>query len=156
MVIVQILKVGRPTRSFDVSSNPTLGNALDLAGEEFGPGTITVNQTNDVNVQTYLFDGDRIFIGSLVKGNAPFVVQFMRLGQSEVITVTVETPVTIGECIAMMTPENRAHFIDANGKYVFQYQINGVKLDSDGHVDCPESDGQAVRVVCAVKVKGNL
>ena len=87
MILVSLIKVGSEVRTFDVSNNPTLGNLLNIAGESFTPNTITINTRNVVTEATNLCDGDRVFIGNKVKGNTPFVVEFIRLGHGEVIRV---------------------------------------------------------------------
>lgn len=155
MVIVQLVKVGSEVRSFDISENPTLGNLLRKAGESFVPNTITINTRNDISEQSTLYDGDRVFIGNKVKGNTPYVVEFIRLGQGEVVRVSAEGTVSISDCINMMSSQNRAYFLNADGKDVFQYQISGVTKQSDDAVPAPSTEGGTVRVICATKVKGN-
>ena len=155
MVIVQIVKVGSEVRAYDISENPTLENALEKAGEVFVENTITINSANNIEPNTRLVDGDRVFIGSLVKGNTPFVVEFIRLGQGEVIRVSVESPVTIRQCVDMMSSSNRARFVDAEGGDVFQYQISGIVKESDSIVADPSVAGGTIRVICGVRVKGN-
>lgn len=155
MVIVQLVKVGSEVRSFDISENPTLGNLLRKAGESFVPNTITVNTCNAISEQTNLYDGDRVFIGNKVKGNTPYVVEFIRLGQGEVIRVSAEGSVSISDCINMMSSQNRTYFLNAEGKDVFQYQISGVTKQSTDMVPFPSTEGGTVRVICATKVKGN-
>jgi len=155
MTIVQLIKVGSEVRSFDISNNPTLGALLNMADESFVPNTITINTSGGVSEQTILRDGDRVFIGNKVKGNTPFVVEFIRLGQGEVVRVSAEGSVTINDCVQMMNETNRGQFLAADGKDVFQYQVSGVtKLGSD-LVPQPQQDGGSVRVICATKVKGN-
>ncbi len=155
MVIVQLVKVGAEVRSFDISDNPTLGNLLQKAGESFVPNTITVNTRNAITEETPLYNGDRVFIGNKVKGNTPYVVEFIRLGQGEVIRVSAEGSVTIQDCIGMMSSNNRGYFINAEGKDVFQYQIGGITKQSTDMVPAPSTEGGTVRVICATKVKGN-
>lgn len=155
MVIVQLIKVGSEVRSFDISNNPTLGNLLQMAEESFVPNTITINAQNAVNEHTTLRDGDRVFIGNKVKGNTPYVVEFIRLGQGEVVRVSAEGSVTISDCINMMTEQNRSYFLSADGNDVFQYQISGVTKQSTDIIPVPTIEGGSVRVICATKVKGN-
>ena len=155
MIIVQLIKVGSEVRSYDVSDNPTLGNLLQKANEQFVPNTITINSYNQVNQYTSLSDGDRVFIGNKVKGNTPYVVQFIRLGQGEVIQVSAEGSVSIADCINMMDPNRKAHFYSADGKEIFQYQIDGSPRQSSDIVPAPATDGGTIRVICATKVKGN-
>ena len=155
MRIVQLIKVGSEVRSFDISDNPTLGNLLQLAGETFVPNTITINASSSIDEQTTLHDGDRVFIGNKVKGNTPFVVEFIRLGQGEVIRVSAEGTVTISDCVNMMNETNRTQFLTAEGKDVFQYQISGVTKQGSDTVPYPAQEGGSVRVICATKVKGN-
>lgn len=155
MVVVQLIKVGSEVRSFDVSDNPSLGNLLSKADENFVPNTITINSYNAVNENTVLSDGDRVFIGNRVKGNSPFVVEFIRLGQGEIIAVSVEGNVTISQAISMMAPERRAYFYNAEGDDVFQYQISGIKKQANDLVPEPSIDGGTVRVICSAKIKGN-
>ena len=153
--VVSVIKVGCEVKTFDVSDNPTLGNLLDKAGERFVPNTITINANNYTSTSTRLSDGDRVFIGSKVKGNVPYIVEFIRLGQGEVIRVSAEGPVSISQGIDMMNPQNKACFINADGKEVFQYQINGMTKNSSDTVPTPSVEGGSVRVLCAMKVKGN-
>lgn len=155
MVIVQLIKVGSEVRSFDISDNPTLGGLLRKAGESFVPNTITINTRNAINEQTSLYDGDRVFIGNKVKGNTPYVVEFIRLGQGEVIRVSAEGTVTIADCLNMMSDQNRRYFVNADGKDIFQYQISGITKQSSDTVPAPSTEGGTVRVICATKVKGN-
>ena len=154
MVVVQLVKVGSEVRTFDVSNNPTLGNLLNIAGESFVPNTITINSTGEITSDTVLFDKDRVFIGNRVKGNLPYVAEFIRLGQHEVVHVSAEGETTISECIGMMSPQNKACFVDANGKDCFQYQISGVTMQSEDIIPEPQPGG-TVRILCAMKVKGN-
>jgi len=155
MVIVQLIKVGSEVRSFDISDNPTLQNLLNQAGEVFVPNTITINASNAISPDTRLNDGDRVFIGNKVKGNIPYVVEFIRLGQGEVISVSVEEGTTIAQCFDMMNSINRGRFIGPDGKETFQYQINGVTKQSTDIIPPPSSEGGTVRVICAMKIKGN-
>jgi hypothetical protein len=153
--VVSIIKVGCEVRSFEISDNPTLGHLLDEAGEYFVPNTITINTRNIVSEETRLSDGDRVFIGNKVKGNVPYVVEFIRLGQGQVIQVSAEGGQSINQCIDMMTAQNRAYFIGADGKEVFQYQISGNAMQGSDIVPTPITDGGTVRVICSTKVKGN-
>ena len=155
MVVVQLIKVGSEVRSFDISDNPNLGNLLRKAEESFTPNTITINAYSAVNEQTVLCDGDRVFIGNKVKGNTPFVVEFIRLGQGEVVRVSAEDSVSIHDCVGMMNDTNRGSFLDAAGKDVFQYQISGVTKAPGDLVPAPAQAGGTIRVICATKVKGN-
>jgi len=155
MVIVQLVKVGSEVRSFDISDNPTLGNLLRIADESFTPNTITINAQNVVSENTTLRDGDRVFIGNKVKGNTPYIVEFIRLGQAEVVRISTEGSATIGDCINMMSDTNRNYFIGGDGNDVFQYQISGVTKQSSDIVPLPSQEGGTVRVICATKVKGN-
>ena len=155
MVIVQLIKVGSEVRAFDISNNPTLGSLLRLADESFVPNTITINTNNAINEQTTLYDGDRVFIGNKVKGNTPYVVEFIRLGQGEVVRVSTEGSATISECVDMMDDTHRAQFLTVEGKDVFQYQISGVTKQGSDLVPAPAQEGGSVRVICATKVKGN-
>lgn len=154
MVVVQFIKLMSEVRSFDISDNPTLGNLLRMADESFVPNTITINAASAISEQTVLRDGDRVFVGNKVKGNNPFVVEFIRLGQGEVVRVSAEGSVTIQDCVGMMTDQNRGYFQDASGKDVFQYQISGVTKQPNDLVPVPTVGG-TVRVICATKVKGN-
>lgn len=153
--VVSLIKVGCEVRSFEVSNNPTLGYLLEQADEQFVPNAITINTRNVVSEETRLSDGDRIFIGSRVKGNTPFVVEFLRLGQGEVIRVSAEGTVSINQCIEMMEPQRKAYFVGADGKDVFQYQISGVTKQGTDLVPAPTAEGGTVRVICSTKVKGN-
>jgi hypothetical protein len=155
MILVSLIKVGCEVRSFEISDNPTLGRLLREAGETFTPNTITINTRNTVSEETRLCDGDRVFIGNKVKGNTPYVVEFIRLGQGEVVRVSSEGNQTISQCIDMMSAQSRAHFVGADGKEVFQYQISGITKTGSDIVPTPLAEGGTVRVICATKVKGN-
>lgn len=155
MILVSLIKVGSEVRTFDVSDDPTLGNLLDKANENFVPNTITINTQNVISESSRLADGDRVFIGNKVKGNTPYTVEFIRLGQGEVIRVAAEGAQTISQCIDMMNAQSRACFIGADGKEVFQYQISGVQKQGSDMVPAPTMEGGNVRVICATKVKGN-
>jgi len=155
MVIVQLVKVGKEVKTYDVSDNPTVGNLLDKAGEQFVPNTITVNYENTISRDTELDDGDRVFIGTARKANSPFVVEFIRLGQGEVIQVSADDNMTLKQCIDMMNPGNRENFINQNNEEVFTYQISGSQKTINDIVPSPISEGGSVRVICGVKRKAN-
>jgi len=155
MVVVQVIKVGAEVRSYDVSDNPTLANVLNKANEQFVQNAITINARNIISPDTRLSDGDRVFIGSKVKGNVPYVVEFIRLGQGEVVRVSAEGDATISQCLDMLSSQNRAYFVGPDGKEVFQYQVNGSTRQASDIIPQPPAGQETVRVICAMKVKGN-
>ena len=162
-IVVKFVKIGPQTGTNDkvIDRGTTLGDFLRSMQETYVQGNVTIDRLGSyVRQDTVLQDNDRIFMGSPTKGNAPFNVQFVRLGcqDSTVINLAADDGFTIRRTIEQLDSSTQAQFIGAHGKAKYEYRIgNGSQpLGDDAVIPRPSSSTGSVRILCSQKTKGNL
>ncbi len=151
MVIVKLLELGSQTKEYSLENGSCVGDLLDLAEKSFVQGTVTRNNCN-VEEDTCLRDGDRIFIGRATKGNLPFEVNFIRLGSSSV-GVAAEDGYTIKQTLEQLDNGEKEKFFRPDGSMAYEFRISGRKVEDDHVLERPTSG--ELRIVCSQRVKGN-
>ena len=156
LVCVKLIELGRKIEDFDVSDDPCVGGLLDKADREWPDNASVTRNGNDVNENTELFDGDKIFIGKKTKGNLdPFEVQFIRMGAGGGITkLPAENGNTIDDVLNSLEGELKDSFIRADGTPAYEYRIGTRKVEGTYVLQRP-SDDRPIRIILSQKVKGN-
>jgi hypothetical protein len=154
MIVVKLIKLGKPIESYEISDNPTVGNLFDKAGETFVPNTVTING-NEVTESTLLKDNDRVFVGAATKGNVPFEVQLIRIGpDSSVINLPAEDGMTINQVMQQIPADKKSQFFSPNGSDIYEYRLaNGSPVQGDKVLTRPESG--SMRLMLSTRTKGN-
>jgi sulfur carrier protein ThiS len=155
-MIVKLVRVGKKVEEFEVSNNPTVGGLLTQAGVSYRPGCITINQ-GSVNTESFLEDGDTVYVGDPMKGNTPFIVSIVRIGNSEaVISLPCEPGTTVKALLNQLPEQDRAKFFKADGSDVYEYQIPSVgPMKIDSVIPTPNNIQVPVRLIMAARMKGN-
>jgi hypothetical protein len=155
-VLAKLVIIGKPVVEYDVSDDPTVGNLLEKAGITYKPGCITVDQET-VDRGYELMDGDRVYVGYVMKGNTSFTVKIIRLGHSDaIIELPCESGTSIKNLIATLPSEDRAKFYKSDGTDVYEYRINGGEaVDGNAVIPTPSDPATPVRLVMSTRTKGN-
>jgi hypothetical protein len=149
MISVKLIEVGKPINEYTLEDGSNVGDLFEAAGQEFKNA-----QVNGANVCSthVLRDGDRVFIGSKVKGNSDVEVKFMQVGASAV-SYPSTSGATIGDLVNSLGASEKAKYVDENGAHKFQYSsITGKSLDSSYAF---EASDKPIRIMLGKKVKGN-
>ena len=153
MVIVKLIKLGQPNQEFPLDNGSNIKDLFDLADENFIQGNVTRNHQT-VYPETELRDGDRIYIGTAVKGNQDiFDVNFIRLGDSTV-SLPAEDGYTIKKTLEQLGEVEKGKFYRADGSVAYEFRIgNGSPVGEDYVINRPTSG--SIRIICSQRVKGN-
>jgi hypothetical protein len=153
MIQVKIIELGKETREFCLDDNSTVSSLLRAA--EITDTNISITRRGCAVIgETTLFNNDSICIGKMMKGNLdPFNVEFLRLGGTSV-SVGVDDGYTIKRAIDSMSSENRAQFIQPDGKMAYEFRVNGSQLVDENYVLIRPAAG-SVRIICSQRMKGN-
>lgn len=154
MVSVKLVKLGAKTEEYNFDHSPTVEELFDLAEENFVSGAVTRNNVT-VEKHTILLDGDRIYLGSAIKGNIPFEVNFRRFGSSS-INLPAEDGYTIKQTLDQLDQNERQNFYRADGKSAYEFRVsnNGQPVDENYVLRRPEV-GDTLIIMCTQRVKGN-
>lgn len=154
MIIVKLVKLGEQTREYALESGSTVENLFEQAGDDFISGNVTRNHSV-VRLETVLYDNDRIYIGTAVKGNQNiFDVNFVRLGDST-ISLPAEDGYTIKKILEQLSEAEKGKFYRADGSPTYEFRIGGEgrPVDENHVINRPASG--SVRIICSQRVKGN-
>ena len=157
---VKIARTGKEPVSYMMGTGDTVGDLIDAAGEEFVDKCVTVDG-NNVERNTPLRDGDRVFIGEPVKGNMPggnFDVELARTGVPEhkQIIVTVLDGWTIQDTIDSLEDEKKALFYNEAGNLFHEFRLPTGGNPVAPTTVIPEDVGKAkTRITCSGRMKGN-
>lgn len=153
MITVKLVELGSQIREYSLDDSSDVGSLFRAAGKTFVQGSVTRNQAV-VNEGTPLYDNDRIFLGRATKGNLPFEVNFMRLGDTSV-NLPAEDGYTIKRTLEQLGGSERAKFYRADGSVAYEFRVSGVGQPVDeNHVLARPAQG-SLRVICSQRVKGN-
>lgn len=152
MILVKICRLGSEVKEYSLDDGSTVSSAYRAAGLTYEGCTVN---GRDANENTKLYNNDRIFIGSKVKGNVDNIVEvkLTKIG-AETATYTVQPGQTLDEFIKGLGGTDRAKYVDANGNHIYDYtDMGGNKIESESF----RLDGStsAVRIMLSKKVKGN-
>ena len=92
-----------------------------------------------------------------MKGNVPFTVKIIRLGNAEpIIELPSESGMSIKQLLDSLPSEERAKFYRADGTDVYEYRINGSEaLNGNATIPTPGDATTPVRLVMSTRTKGN-
>jgi len=152
MIEVKLIALGSPIVPYALENRSDVSSLFRAAGKSFVQGNVTRNQET-VSEDTILHDGDRIFLGQAVKGNIPFEVSFLRLGDAS-ISLPAEDGYTIKATLSQLGDDEKAKFYRADGKASYEFRIgNSAAISEDTVLQRPDSG--TLRVICSQRVKGN-
>ena len=153
MITVKLVKLGRQTREFALENCSTVEDLFDIADENFVQGNVTRNH-GVLNSGAQLYDGDRIYIGTAVKGNQDvFDVNFVRLGDST-ISLPAEDGYTIKKVLDQLGEDEKEKFYRPDGSCSYEFRIGGSQPRDENFV-LHRPTGGSIRIICAQRVKGN-
>ena len=153
MITVKLIKLGEVNREYALDSSSSVADLFEKAGDNFIQGNVTRNH-QVVNPETYLRDGDRIYIGTAVKGNQDiFDVNFIRLGDSSV-SLPAENGYTIKQVLEQLSPAEKGKFYRADGSVSYEFRIGDGRPVGENHIINRPPSG-SVRIICSQRVKGN-
>lgn len=153
MIVVKLMQLGASVIEYSLEDGSEVSDLFDAAGKTFVPGSVTRRQCN-VNEDTTLHDGDKIFVGNAVKGNIPFEVSFLRLGDSSV-NLPAEDGYTIKRTLEQLDDSEKAKFYRADGKAAYEFRIGASTDVGENYVLQRPAGDASLRVICAQRVKGN-
>lgn len=158
MVCCKLIKMGSDVQEVEISDDPTVQGLFDACGEEFPDDCKVTRRGEDVDPDTELEDGDKVFVGKKVKGNQdgdPFEVKLIKMGSGGGIkSMGAEEGMTIKDVIDQMPEDERKAYYKADGSPAYEYRINHIKQDEDFVLKKPAGD-RAVNIILSQKVKGN-
>lgn len=149
-IVVKICRLGSEVKEVCLEDRSTVGSAHRAAGIEF-KGCDVNGRPADEN--TVLYNNDRIFIGSKVKGNVDVVeVKMTKIG-AETATYTAQAGQTLDEFVKALEPAIREKYLDATGNHIYDYtDMSGNQLTATSF---RLNGTNAIRVMLSKKVKGN-
>ena len=157
---VKIARAGKTPVPYIMDSGDTVEDLIDAAGENFVEKCVTIDG-NQVDRNTTLRDGDRVFIGEPVKGNLPggnFDVELARMGvpPEKQIVVTVMDGWTIEDAINSLDEHKKALFYNEEGKLFHEFRTSsgGNAVPPTTVIDEDEGENNT-RIVCSGRMKGN-
>jgi len=153
-VEIKLTTVGGKSESFAFQNEPKLSDLLRVAGKPFTNGCCTRNYEN-INENTLLYNGDKIYYGSAMKGNVPFEVKFIRIGGNRIISLTADDGYTIKQTLDQLDANERSSFYSEDGTSVYEYGVKDNNFTvGDNHVLQRPENGE-LRIVCSSRMKGN-
>jgi len=155
MIVVKLIQLGRENREYALENSSTVEDLFDAAEENFIQGNITRSH-QIVSPETTLRDGDRIYIGTAVKGNQDiFDVNFLRFGDQG-ISLPAENGYTIKKTLEQLSDTDKEKFYRADGKLAYEFRIgnSGLPVGEDFVLNSPNLE--SIRIICTQRMKGNF
>jgi hypothetical protein len=153
MITVKLIELGSEVKEYALESGSDLNDLLEAAEKDFSDGTITRN-SQVLDEDSELHNGDRIFIGKATKGNLdPFEVNFIRLGDTSV-ALAAEDGYTIKRTLEQLSETEKTKFFRADGSMAYEFRVGGGQPVDENHILQRPGSG-AIRVICSQRVKGN-
>jgi len=150
--------MGSDVEEKEISENPTVQGLFDACYEDFPQDCKVTRRGVDVNPDTELNDGDKVFVGKKVKGNQegdPFEVKLIKMGAGGGIkSMGAEEGMTIKQVIDQMPSDERASYYKADDSPAYEYRINHEIREQDFKLVKPAGE-RAVSIILSQKVKGN-
>ena len=154
MITVKLVELGSAIQEYCLEDSSCISDLFDAAGKTFVQGSVTRNNSS-INEGTTLYNNDRIFLGRATKGNVPFEVNFMRLGDTSV-NLPAEDGYTIKRTLEQLGSEDRTKFYRPDGSVAYEFRVGGVGSPVDeNYILIRPSSSSSVRVICSQRVKGN-
>lgn len=156
VICAKLIKMGDEIKEHEISDDPTVEGLFDKAGEEFPDDCSVTRQGVEVNLDTRLYDGDKIFVGRKTKGNQDvFEVKLIRMGVADGIKlIASQGGQSIKQIIDQLPTAQKEQYYKADGSPAYEYRIGNSKVDENYVVPRP-TDNQPVRIILSQKVKGN-
>lgn len=156
MKCCKLIEMGAEVKEKEISDNPTVQGLFDACDMDFPEDSKVTRCGMDVNPNTVLNDGDKVFVGKKVKGNQdPFEVKLIKMGSGGGIKpMYAQEGMTIKDVIDQLPADERAAYYKADGTPAYEYRIDHVKQDGDFVLVKP-TDDKAVNIILSQKVKGN-
>lgn len=150
--------MGAEIKEKEISEDPTVEGLFKACGQDYPKDHKITRRGVDVDPDTQLYDGDRVFVGKKVKGNQhgdPFEVQLIRMGQGGGIkNLPAQEGMTISAIIEQLDKAERDSYYKADGSPAYEYRIGSEKREGSHILDKPFDD-KPVRIILSQKVKGN-
>jgi hypothetical protein len=148
MIVVKICRLGSTVQEIALEDGSSVGSAFRAAKIPFTGCEVNGVEANESRV---LYNNDRIFIGSKVKGNIDIVeVKLTKIG-SETATYSATAGQSIEEFLNSLGSD-KGKYIDASGTHIYDYtDMGGSALDKSSY----RLSGTSVRIMLSKKIKGN-
>jgi len=148
--------MGSDVQEREISDDPTVQGLFDACDEDYPNDCKVTRLGEDVDPDTKLNDGDKVFVGKKVKGNQDmFEVKLIKMGAGGGIkSMAAQDGMTIKEVIDQMPEDERKSYYKADGTPAYEYRINHIKQDESYQLVKPVGD-RAINVILSQKVKGN-
>lgn len=154
MIDVKIIEIGKKNEDYTLDDGSTVDSLFRASKRHYTQGTVTKNN-RVVTKNTPLYDGDRIFIGSMVKGNVdPFLVKFVVIG-GPAVELAAEDGYTIQRTLDQLEPADKSRFFRADNSLAYEIRVEGGRPVDQNYILQRPSGSAPVRVVCSQRVKGN-
>jgi len=153
MITVKLMQLGAKVVEYSLEDCATVSDLFEIAEKTFVAGAVTRNQTT-VSEDTRLYNNDKIFVGNAIKGNVPFEVSFLRLGDSSV-NLTADEGYTIKRTLDQLDASEKSKFYRPDGKAAYEFRIGASTDVGENYVLQRPAGDATLRVICAQRLKGN-
>ena len=155
MIDVTLIKMGIPNRdfTFDNDERATVEDLFERANEVFSEGSVTIGQSS-VDGDYRLRDGDRVFVSKKTKGNVPWDVVIVRMGNGANVTLPAEDGYTVNQVLDQLPADQKDEFFGADKKPIYEYRLpDGNPIEGDSVLARPTED--TMKLMFTRRTKGN-